>query len=105
MGATVKTKTPKAEWSGSITGRDGYIVAKALAYAIEVIGSLPERQQEWSDREEMKKIFEAAFSEPLRAIVADSAHVHLNPDAAPLAGGLLAEWRAAMKARAAVKSS
>jgi hypothetical protein len=36
-----------------ITGRDGYIIAKALAYAIEAIGRLPEEAQEASDREDM----------------------------------------------------
>ena len=67
---------------GSITGRDGYIVAKALAYAIETISSLPERRQEWSDCEDMKRIFEAMFSEQMREIVTDSARFHLSPDAA-----------------------
>lgn len=36
-----------------ITGRDGYIVTKALAYAILAIDSLPRARQERSDRNDM----------------------------------------------------
>ena len=78
----------KAELGG-ITGRDGYIVAQALAYAIEVIGSLPEDRQEWSNCEDMKRIFEAAFSEQMRQIVTHSARFHLNPEAAREQAGRL----------------
>ena len=40
--------------SRSITGRDGYIMAQALAYAIEAIEHLPDKWQEWSNKEDMK---------------------------------------------------
>jgi predicted metal-dependent hydrolase len=40
--------------SRSITGRDGYIMAQALAYAIEAIEHLPDDWQEWSNKEDMK---------------------------------------------------
>ena len=82
--ASPKTKTRKTEL-GSITGRAGrdeFIVAKALAYAIQTISSLPECRQERSDRHDMTRIFEAMFSEQLREIVTDSVRFHLNPDAA-----------------------
>ena len=39
-----------------VTGRDRHIIKKALAYAITVIGTLPERQQEVSDQADMKKL-------------------------------------------------
>jgi len=38
----------------NVTGRDGSIIVKALAYAIETIERLPEDEQEWSDNEDMK---------------------------------------------------
>ncbi len=47
-----------------ITGRDGYIFCTALAYAIIAIERLPERWQERSDKEDMKKLLEAATSTP-----------------------------------------
>jgi hypothetical protein len=72
------TKSRETRQSQSITGRDGYIAAKAFAYAIEMIESPAERWQEWSDCQDMKSIFEALFSKPLREDVTDSARFHLN---------------------------
>ena len=43
----------------NITGRDSLIVAKALAYAIESIERLPQRWQEWSDKEDMVLLLDA----------------------------------------------
>ena len=37
----------------SVTGRDDYLIAKALLYAITFIESLPEQQRELSDRDDM----------------------------------------------------
>jgi predicted ATP-grasp superfamily ATP-dependent carboligase len=96
-----KTKTRKTEF-GSVTGRDGYILAQALAYAIEVIGSLPEDRQERSNREDMKKIFEAMFSEQMREIVTYSARCHLNPDVARELAARLQDWSEGIKAKAAI---
>jgi hypothetical protein len=48
--------TTKETEQKSITGRDGYIMCKALAYAIETIERLPTRWQEWSDKEDMKAL-------------------------------------------------
>lgn len=45
-------------YEDSITGRDGLVVCKALAYAIEAIGHLPKQWQEWSDREDMLKLLD-----------------------------------------------
>jgi hypothetical protein len=48
--------TTKTRRRPSITGRDGYIIAQALAYAIEAIAMLPEERQEASNREDMLAI-------------------------------------------------
>ena len=37
----------------TVTGRDDYLIAKALLYAIAFIESLPEQQRELSDRDDM----------------------------------------------------
>jgi hypothetical protein len=50
--------------NGGVTGRDGYILMQALAYAIEAIGRLPERWQEWSNREDMIKLLTAMSDDP-----------------------------------------
>jgi hypothetical protein len=47
-----------------ITGHDGHIFCTALAYAIIAIERLPEKWQERSDKEDMKKLLEAATSTP-----------------------------------------
>ena len=62
---------------GTITGRDGYIVAKALAYAIEVIAALPDKRRELSDRRDMRKILHTAFSGIVQELVTESACHHL----------------------------
>lgn len=48
----------------NITGRDTYIICKALAYAILTIERLPTQWQEWSDCQDMKAILEATISDP-----------------------------------------
>jgi hypothetical protein len=47
-----------------VTHRDGYIIAKALAYAIATIDSLPEKRQERSDRDDMVAILCALYPDP-----------------------------------------
>jgi hypothetical protein len=42
-----------------VTGRDGMILCKALAYAITAIEHLPDRWQEWSDKEDMRMLLHA----------------------------------------------
>ena len=42
-----------------ITGRDDYLVRKALAYAIETIEGLPKRWQEQSDQQQMLLLLES----------------------------------------------
>ena len=46
----------KSKSQTSVTGRDGYIVTKALIYAIAHIQSLPEERQEFSDMLDMCSI-------------------------------------------------
>jgi hypothetical protein len=48
----------------NITGRDGFIIRKALAYAIEAIESLPKCWQERSDTDEMIQLLNAATADP-----------------------------------------
>jgi len=61
----------------SVTGRDGYILCKALAYAINVIERLPETRQEWSDCQDMKLIL-ATLNPTLAKIGTRSAQEHLD---------------------------
>jgi hypothetical protein len=48
----------------SITGRDVYITAKALLYAIEAINALPPQHQEWSDLQDMKALLFRMIRDP-----------------------------------------
>jgi hypothetical protein len=48
----------------SLTGRDDYIMMKALAYAIEAIGRLPERWQEASDQKDMIELLNSTSNAP-----------------------------------------
>jgi hypothetical protein len=79
IGATEEGESQmrKTKRSG-VTGRDGYVIATALAYAIEAIEALPEEWQEWSDLQDMKRLREALFSEQIRDLTAQSARRHLN---------------------------
>jgi hypothetical protein len=61
----------------SITGRDAYIVAKALVYAVETIEALPERWQEWSDCQDMKAILETSCSSRMRETITAGVRLHL----------------------------
>jgi hypothetical protein len=51
-----KSTTPRRPKRVSVTGRDGYLVLQALAYTILTIEALPDRWQEWSNKEQMKKL-------------------------------------------------
>jgi hypothetical protein len=78
-------RSPKCEERDeSITGRDGYIIAKALAYAIEAIGALPGEYQERSDREDMKAILSFVCPYYLRESVTEDACNHLFHLGSPL---------------------
>ncbi len=50
----------------SVTGRDGLIVAKALAYATAFMDSLPEEKLERSNRDDMVPLLHAAVSDPVQ---------------------------------------
>lgn len=66
---------------GGITGRDGYIIEKALAYAINTIDGLPFRQQEGSDRDDMMAILETLLPHPTQFGEAmESACSHMGRD-------------------------
>jgi hypothetical protein len=48
----------------SVTGRDGYIIFQALAYAPLVIEALPEEWQERSDADDMYGLLRALADDP-----------------------------------------
>lgn len=59
----------------SITGRDNYIMCKALAYAIVTIDRLPERWQEQSDQSDMKALLEALTTAPDMYLIRARSHI------------------------------
>lgn len=61
----------------SVTGRDGYEITKALAYATEIISLLPERWQEFSDCCDMKKLLRAGAPASMREMATESAGHHI----------------------------
>ena len=63
----------------SITGRDGYLVLQALAYTILTIEALPEKQQEWSNKEQMKELLHV-WSRGKSEHYFDNARHHLDHD-------------------------
>jgi hypothetical protein len=63
----------------SITGRDGYLVLQALAYTILTIEALPEPQQEWSNKEQMKELLKV-WSRGCSEDFFDNARHHINGD-------------------------
>lgn len=79
----------------SVTGRDGYIMAKALAYPIACIDGLPEVQQEVSNRRDMVALPYAAVPDPVeRERLARSVEVHTGalPDLTDWRAGDPSEW-------------
>jgi ketosteroid isomerase-like protein len=56
---TLSTRIHDASAGRSVTGRDGFIIRKALAYAITAIERLPSRWQEVSDAADMKRLLES----------------------------------------------
>jgi hypothetical protein len=65
--------------SASVTGRDGYLVLQALAYTILTIEALPEPQQEWSNKEQMKTLLEV-WSRGHSEDFLDNAQYHIDGD-------------------------
>jgi hypothetical protein len=61
----------------TITGRDHTIICKALAYAIVAIEHLPEKWQEWSDKEDMRALLDAMAGED-RDYIITTARSHLE---------------------------
>jgi hypothetical protein len=63
----------------SITGRDGYLVRQALAYAIVTIGRRPARFQERSNMLDMAKLLEHLTPDPaIREALLAGARWHLT---------------------------
>jgi hypothetical protein len=62
---------------GGITGRDGYIIRQALAYAIEVIAALPSEYQEYSNLCDMLAILHASTGTSMASHLREGAAHHL----------------------------
>ena len=65
--------------TASVTGRDGFIITKALAYAITMIDSLPAEKQEWSDRQDMVAIMKSNLFAP-SAVICSAIHTGFITD-------------------------
>jgi hypothetical protein len=88
-----------------VTGRDNYIIFKALAYAIATIQSLPERYQEWSDMCDMCALLRSAGeSVAFFAIMSAENHTGNSVDPDPRAedagfdAEIIVKWKAEQKA-------
>jgi hypothetical protein len=62
---------------GGITGRDGYLVLQSLGYAIVTIEKLPRKQQEWTNKEQMKTLLHV-WSEGRSDYFLDNARHHID---------------------------
>jgi hypothetical protein len=63
---------------GGITGRDGYLARQALAYAIECIGHLPKRWQEYSNQQDMIALLDAVAPRGFAEILRSGARAHIE---------------------------
>jgi hypothetical protein len=57
----------------TITGRDGYIIAKALILALEHTKTRPDQEREWSDESDMLAILDARYASPKAMIQKERA--------------------------------
>ncbi|KRW96245.1 hypothetical protein [Paracoccus sp. MKU1] len=86
--------------AASVTGRDGYIVAKALVYAIAHIQSLPEERQEYGDMLDMcDLVYKSGLPQSLIDMIVHDVerHVRQEVNLYPLEG--MDKERSAMRAR------
>ena len=60
----------------SITGRDGYILRQALAYAIKLIEALPDDRQEYSNMCDMIRLLRHFADEGERKFLAFNVALH-----------------------------
>jgi hypothetical protein len=74
---TAITKLPVRQPVGGITGRDGYLIAQALIYAIEIIAALPEWRQEKSNQQDMRLLLTAMLSEDTARHMTENVRWHL----------------------------
>jgi hypothetical protein len=61
-----------------VTGRDAYIVRKALAYAIEAINRLPPEWRQADEQEDMLTLFDAVAKPDEQAELRLTARAHLE---------------------------
>jgi hypothetical protein len=62
----------------SVTGRDGYLIRQALAYAVTAIELLPQKRQEWSNAQGMRLILDSVCDPSDRQFFLDNARAHLT---------------------------
>jgi hypothetical protein len=62
----------------SVTGRDGYLIRQALAYAVTAIELLPKERQEQSNAQDMRLILYSMCDPSLRQHFLDNARAHLT---------------------------
>jgi hypothetical protein len=67
----------------SFTGRDGYLLLQALAYTILTIEALPESQQEWSNKEDMKFLLDE-LSHGYAGHFLNNARFHITGEGRPV---------------------
>ncbi|MDO9714289.1 hypothetical protein [Paracraurococcus lichenis] len=78
-GHIIMTKRINTKAQTSITGRDDYLIVKALAYTITTIPHLPEVRQEASDCEDMIDLFAALVpDDAARERIMHSVRAHLG---------------------------
>jgi hypothetical protein len=66
----------KTKPKSGVTGRDGYIIRQALAYAIKLIEALPADRQEYSNMCDMIQILRHLTDERERKFLAFNVSVH-----------------------------
>lgn len=95
--ATNTTTTPEV---ATVTGRDGYIAAKALVYAIARIQSLPEEWQEYGDMLDMCSLVqESKLPQSMLDMIVYGVERHVQHEVDIYPSEDMDKERAAMRAR------
>jgi hypothetical protein len=76
--------TPKTASLGSITGRDGFIIAEALATALVALEQLPDARQPTRNMADMKMLLNSLYPPPEVSLHLTTARWRFIPSARPL---------------------
>jgi hypothetical protein len=74
---------PKTESLGSITGRDAFIIAEALATALIALEQLPDVRQPTRNMDDMKMLLNSLYSPPEVSLHLTTARRRFIPSARP----------------------